>query len=91
MMPLNGSGYHTLATFGRGHFFGELAFLSRNSRSATAVATTETDLYVVARDEFDALTRANPSVGVNVLSQLARVLAERLRLTDAELRALYDA
>ena len=91
MLPLNGSGYHTLATFGRGHFFGEMAFLSRSHRSATAIATSAADLYAISRAEFDALSRANPVIGVKVFARLARMLAERLRRTDAELRALYDA
>jgi SulP family sulfate permease len=91
VLPLNGHGYHTLATFGRGHFFGEMAFLARSTRSATAVATTTASLYAVSRSEFDVVARSNPVVAVKIFARLARTLAERLRRADAELRALYDA
>ena len=90
-MPLNGSGYHTLATFGRGHFFGEMAFLVRGTRSANAVATSATDLFVIPRAHFDAASRAHPVLGVKIFARLAHTLATRLRRADAELRAFYDA
>lgn len=90
-LPLGTKGYHTLATFGRGHFFGEMAFLVRGRRSATAVATSATDVYVISRAEFDAVSHRNPIVGLKIFARLARMLAERLRRADAELRMLYDA
>jgi CRP-like cAMP-binding protein len=80
-----------LATFGRGHFFGDMAFLDRSPRSADALATADTDLYVISRDRFDEVVRAQPLVGIKIFARLARVLATRLRHTDAELRALQDA
>ena len=80
-----------LATFGRGHFFGDMAFLDHSPRSADALATADTDLYVISRDRFDEVVRAQPLVGIKIFARLARVLANRLRHTDAELRALQDA
>ncbi len=80
-----------LATFGRGHFFGDMAFLDHSPRSADALATADTDLYVIARDHLDEVVRAQPLVGIKIFARLARVLATRLRHTDAELRALQDA
>ncbi|HVU32135.1 MAG TPA: SulP family inorganic anion transporter [Opitutaceae bacterium] len=91
MLPLNGRGYHTLASFGRGHFFGEMAFLIGGIRSANAVATTAVDLFVISRTRFDEVSRTRPEVGLRILLRLAQALAVRLRRTDAELRALYDA
>ncbi|WP_158277490.1 SulP family inorganic anion transporter [Opitutus sp. ER46] len=90
MLPLKGSGYHTLATFGRGTFFGEMAFLVHGTRSANAVATTEADVYLVTRARFDAVVRAHPTVGEQVFEQLAYTLAVRLRHADSELRAFYE-
>ncbi len=37
-LSLNGRGYHTLASFGRGNFFGEMTFLVGGARSANAIA-----------------------------------------------------
>jgi len=90
-LPLRGGNYHNIASFGRGNFFGEVAFLDRGQRSATATATAAADLFVISRARFDEMSRAHPVVGVKVFARLARALALRLRRTDAELRALYDA
>ncbi|MCX6944892.1 MAG: SulP family inorganic anion transporter [Opitutales bacterium] len=91
VLPLGGGTYHNLASFGRGNFFGEVAFLDRGTRSATATATTAVDLFVISRARFDAAARAHPLVGVKIFARLARALALRLRRTDAELRAGYEA
>ena len=91
VLPLEGGKYHNLAAFGRGNFFGEVAFLDRSRRSANAVATTPTDLFVISRTKFDELSKAHPLVGLKIYARLARALALRLRHTDAEVRALYEA
>lgn len=90
VLPLGGT-YHNLASFGRGNFFGEIAFLDRGTRSADAIATTPVDLFVISRARFDEMSRAQPIIGVKVFARLARSLALRLRRTDAELRTFYDA
>lgn len=91
VLPLESGRYHILATFGRGNFFGEIAFLDRGRRSADAVADRDTDLFVISRRKFDEVSRANPLVGVKLFARLARGLAVRLRYTDAEVRALKEA
>ncbi|MSU24035.1 MAG: cyclic nucleotide-binding domain-containing protein [Opitutus sp.] len=90
-LPLAAGGHHNLAAIGRGNFFGEMAFLTGAVRSANAIATALTDLYVISRARFDEISRAHPVVGVKMFARIARTLALRLRRTDAELRALYDA
>jgi SulP family sulfate permease len=90
VLPLKEGNYHNLASFGRGNFFGEMAFLDASTRSADAVATTAIDLFVISRKRFDEVARRETVVGVKVFARLARALALRLRHTDAELRALYD-
>jgi SulP family sulfate permease len=91
VLPLAHGGYHNLAAFGRGNFFGEMTFLDGGKRSANAVATTPVELFVLSRARFDAVVRSHPEVGVRILGELARALALRMRHTDAEIRALYDA
>jgi SulP family sulfate permease len=89
-LPLKDGGYHNLVSFGRGNFFGEMSFLTREARSAEAIATTATDLYVIERARFDGTSRGYPLVGVKMFARLARTLAVRLRRTDIELRAFYE-
>ncbi len=91
MLPLGGAQGHHLATFGRGDFFGEMSFLDQEPRSADAVASTETDLFVLSRSRFDALSDEHKRLGMNLFEGLARSLAIRLRHTNAELRGLHDA
>lgn len=91
VLPLAGGTYHNLASFGRGSFFGEIAFLDRGTRSANATATTPVDLFVLSRARFDEASRAQPLIGVKIFARIARTLALRLRHSDRELRTFYDA
>ena len=91
LLPLGNGRTHHLATFGRGSFFGEMAFLDNQPRSADAVAFTDCDLYVLSRERFNELAAHHKLLGLNLMEGLARVLAARLRHTDAELNALEAA
>jgi SulP family sulfate permease len=88
LLPIDESRSHHIATFGRGDFFGEMAFLDRSPRSANALASTDTELYALSRARFDALAEAHKMLAVNLLEGLARSLAVRLRYANAELRML---
>jgi SulP family sulfate permease len=88
MLPLNDRQSHHLASFGRGDFIGEMAFLDREPRSADAVAFTDTDLYALSRERFDALASGHKRLAINLFDALARMLALRLRYANAELRLL---
>jgi SulP family sulfate permease len=90
LLPLTGGKHHLLATFSRGNFFGEMAFLDRGRRSADAVAKTDCELFVLSRKEFDTHARANPVLGARTFARLARALSLRLRQTDSELRGLEE-
>lgn len=88
VLPLSdGHGRH-IATFGRGAFFGEMAFLDGESRSADAMAFTEAHLYVLSRRAFDVFADNHHKAGLDLMERLAGILAGRLRYTNAELRAL---
>ena len=88
MLPLDDQQSHHLATFGRGDFIGEMAFLDRAPRSADAVAFSDTDLYALSRQRFDALAAEHKRLAINLFDALARMLAIRLRYANAELRLL---
>lgn len=89
-LPLAGGGSHHLATFAAGDFFGDMSFLDQRPRSADAVASTPVDLFVLSRADFDQAAVDHPRIGF-VFAHMARVLAIRLRQTDAELATLEDA
>src|SRR5213595_2547112 len=72
----------TLTEMGRGDFFGELALLDGQRRSADARVAEDARLAVLSRDHFLSFMRSNPNVAVEMLT----ALANRLRRTDELLR-----
>jgi CRP/FNR family cyclic AMP-dependent transcriptional regulator len=72
----------TLAEFGNGEFFGEMALLDGQPRSADATVLQEARLAVLARDDFLSFLRKNPNVAIGILGPLTH----RLRRTDELLR-----
>lgn len=90
LLPLKSEKVHHLATFGRGDFFGEMAFLDRGVRSADAEAKTDCDLYVLSRKEFDQRALKDAVLSVRVFERIARAISLHLRHTDTEVRALED-
>jgi len=72
----------TLTELGRGDFFGEMALLDGQRRSANAVVAEEGRLAVLSREHFLSFMRRNPNVALEMLT----ALANRLRHTDELLR-----
>jgi SulP family sulfate permease len=90
-LPVGEGRHRTLAYFGRGNFFGEMGFLDQRARSASAVATAQTELFVLRRSSFDEICKDRPLLNETVLGRMAAALAVRLRRTNVELRSLHDA
>src|SRR6266516_927372 len=72
----------TLTEFGRGDFFGEMALLDGQRRSADAVVAEDSRLAVLSREHFVSFMRSSPNVALEMLT----ALANRLRHTDELLR-----
>jgi SulP family sulfate permease len=88
LLPLEGGKHHHLVTLCQGDYFGEMAFIDREPRSADVIAATDTEVYALSRGRFDALARRNPALGERVFEALAHAVSRRLRSADAELQAL---
>ncbi|MBS1795439.1 MAG: SLC26A/SulP transporter family protein [Acidobacteria bacterium] len=87
-LATNDNESYRISSFGRGNFFGELAFLDGASRSADAFADSDVDLYVLSRSDFEKFATEHETSSIIFLEGLASVLAGRLRLTNIELSAL---
>jgi CRP/FNR family transcriptional regulator, cyclic AMP receptor protein len=72
----------TLTELGRGDFFGEMALLDGQRRSADAVTPEDTRLAVLSREHFLSFLSSNRNVALELLT----ALANRLRRTDELLR-----
>lgn len=62
-----------------GTFFGELALLDRESRTATVIAETSMRLLVLSRVEFNSLITLSPRVAMRIMTEMG-----------ARLRRTYD-
>ncbi len=80
-------GERRLMTFSQGTFFGEMALLDRERRSATVTADETLVCYVLERSGFEALSAAHPRAGLALLTSLARELSLRMRRAN---RTLLD-
>jgi SulP family sulfate permease len=85
-----GSRDYRLATFADGVFFGEMSILEDKPRSATVRAETDTKLLFMPKKDFQHLTQTEPSLAAHILRRLSRDLSQRLRTTNAEVRALEE-
>lgn len=90
LLPLGSGHSHHVSTFGKGAFFGEMSFLDKGTRSAGAIAFTDTDLFVLSREKFNDLSDSHKKFAINLLGGLARVLSDRLRYTNVENRRLSE-
>lgn len=90
ILPLERGKVHHLATFRRGDYFGELAFLDKGERTADAVARTDCDMYELSRKEFNAWVPGHAELGVRIFARIAQAVSLHLRQTDKELRAIED-
>ena len=72
----------TLAELGAGDFFGEMAMLDGQGRSANATAIDDARLAKLTRDDFLSFMRSDPRVTLELLT----ALTQRLRRTDELLR-----
>jgi SulP family sulfate permease len=79
-----------LATFGEGVFFGDMAILEGQPRSATVRADSDTELVYMTVDDFNHLVNHEPLIASKMLLGMARELSYRLRLTTIEVRTLAE-
>jgi CRP/FNR family transcriptional regulator len=66
----------TLATFGPGEIFGELAIFDEERRSATIECLDETDLVAILANDMRRMLREHPDIAVKLLAALSRRLRE---------------
>lgn len=77
-----------LATFAEGVFFGDMAILDDQIRSATVISHTDTQLLFMSKENFFHLIEAEPLIANQILLGISRELANRLRVTSNEISVL---
>ena len=80
-----GDGEHVLAILGKGDFFGEMAIVTREKRTATATAIGKTELLAFDRQGFTSMIEKNARIALNIIDRLCR------RLQNANLQIQHLA
>jgi glutaminase len=90
LLPLDSGGDRSrrLATFGQGVAFGEMALLDEGRRSADIVCDETCTVAVLSLSALERVAEDHPTVPQAIQSNLARLLARRLRAANAQIRAL---
>ncbi len=82
-----GSGEEALAVLKPGACFGEMAVFDRSTRSTDAIANTDCVLVTIARSDFEMLLDFNRDLAHKILWSVVKLLSERLRITNDNLRS----
>ena len=88
--PIGAGRTRHIATYGRGDFFGGLAFLDGRPRGDDAIAASEVEFFVLSKEQFGALTEEHKRLAFMLLSAISRSLALRLRHSDTEITMLQE-
>jgi CRP-like cAMP-binding protein len=73
-----------LSVLGPGDFFGEMALLDNDPRSATTIAAEDTELLCLSRPDFETVMRESPTM----MMALIKVLTTRLRHANQQISTL---
>lgn len=80
-----------LAVLGEGSYFGEVALLATDTRSATVNAVTDLRVWVLTTDDMKELMERDPELGYRVLLVISKELCGRLHRANEDIRKLVTA
>jgi CRP/FNR family transcriptional regulator, cyclic AMP receptor protein len=72
-------------------FFGELALIDDDKRSATVIASEDSSFLVISKKAFIKLGNENPGIGLPVTRAIAQKLSAALRKTTDDMLTIFDA
>lgn len=73
----DGSNEQVVATLGGGDYFGEMALLTGETRSASVIATEDCEMFVLHKNDFDVILEKYPSISLS----MGKIVSQRLRDT----------
>ena len=74
-----------------GVFFGEMAFMGEEERSATVKAVTDCVVLTIEKGDFDKLAEEDCSLGFTVVKNIAEILSHRLKQANEDIAKLTTA
>ncbi|MFZ5470811.1 MAG: cyclic nucleotide-binding domain-containing protein [Myxococcota bacterium] len=87
MVP--GVGEEALAILEQGQYFGEMALIEEEPRSADAIAHVGCTLYEIAREKLDQLMFTDKELAYVLLWTFVRTLSSRLRETNDKIKSFF--
>lgn len=72
-------------------YFGELALIDEDRRSATVVAESDITLFSLSRHDYLQFCEENPYMGYKITMQIARKLSTSLRKMNKDVITLFEA
>ena len=84
-------GTQILSSLAFGSLFGEVAFLDRQPRSATAFGVGNSSIYVIPAAELDVLLQDNRDLAVSLLWSFWQTLAGKVRSSNSQMNELFSA
>jgi CRP/FNR family transcriptional regulator, cyclic AMP receptor protein len=72
-------------------FFGEMALIDQDRRSAGVLCKSPCEFYVLTREQFLALGDSHPAIGLALTRELAKIICNRLRKANSDVITLFDA
>lgn len=81
---------HKFVQLGMGDFFGELALLDGELRSASALSLKESKLIVIFRPDLDEFIEKFPRKGIDILRGISQIITTRLRRVNEDYVSLYN-
>lgn len=81
----------TLAVYTKGHFFGELSILEHRVHEASAVATEDTEIFLIGKKDFENLEKERSEIAFKIIKKVALIVSKNLkRMNDRFLNALIS-
>lgn len=73
-----------MAALSKGDFFGELALVDGEKRSASAIAKTDCKVSVIFKPDLDEFIEKYPRKGIKILTGISSMIALRLRAINED-------
>lgn len=83
-------GTQVLTTFGPGSLFGEVSYIDKLERSATAIGVGSGSLFGLDSSKLDGAIRHDRELGVSLLWSFWQTLADKVRGSNAQMSELFD-
>ncbi len=75
--PENSDEEHVIAYLGSGDYFGEMALLTGEPRSATVITTEPSEMFILHKSDFEVVIERFPSITLS----MGKIMSQRLRDT----------